>query len=87
MARVKAPRSAFIDFPLGHNCGKPFDTDLQTRILKDTLNILDTAKTPGDVFDLPYEWEGGFSWETYQRDIQEMIREEGTIAQNWKPNT
>lgn len=85
MARVKAPRSAFIDFPLGHNCGRPFDAEMQTRILKDALNILVTAKTPGDVFDLPYEWDVPFSWETYQQDLQEMVREEGIIAQAWKP--
>ena len=85
MARVKAPRNAFIDFPLGHNCGKPLDEDLQKSILKDALNILVTAKTPGDVFDLPYEWERDFSWETYQRDVQGMIEEEGISTREWKP--
>lgn len=85
MARVKAPRNVFIDFPLGHNCGKPFDADLQTRILKDTLNILVSAKIPGDVFDLPYEWGEEFNWETYQRDLQKMMEEEDITVQEWKP--
>jgi len=76
MARVKAPRSVFIDFPLGHNCGVPFDADLQRRIVNDTLNILVTAKTPGEVFGLPHAWDSAFSWETFQKDVQEMIEEE-----------
>lgn len=85
MARVKAPRNVFINFPLGHNCGKPLQVDLQKSILKDTLNVLLTAKNPGEVVDLPYEWESDFNWETYQQDMQAMIEEEGITAQEWKP--
>ena len=87
MARVKAPRNVFIDFPLGHNCGLPFDAKMQNRILKDTLKVLVTAKIPGEVFDMPYEWDSAFSWETYQKDVQEMIEQEGIAAQEWKPKT
>ena len=87
MASVKAPRSVFIDFPLGHNCGKPFDKGLQIRILKDSLNVLSIAKTPGELFDLPYKWDTTFSWETFQQDVQQMIKDEGIIAQEWKPKT
>ena len=85
MALVKAPRSAFVNFPLGHNCGKPHDVDMQTRILKDTLNVLVTATTPGDMVHLPYEWENPFDWNSFQRDTQEMLQEEGSTAQEWKP--
>jgi hypothetical protein len=86
MARVKAPRNAFIDFPLGHNCGRALDVKSQTRILKDALNILATAKTSGEIFDLPYEWGEAFDWGTYQRDVQEMIQQENIPPQEWKPN-
>lgn len=85
MGRVRAPRSVFIDFPLGRNCGRPFESDLQTRILKDTLSRLAAASTPGEVFDLPYAWKTPFSWETFQRDVQDMVDEEGIGAQEWKP--
>jgi hypothetical protein len=40
MAQVKAPRNVFINFPLGHQCGKPDDPQLQEQILKDALNYL-----------------------------------------------
>ena len=61
------------------------DTDLQIRILKNVLNILVTAETPGEIFDLPYEWEAPFNWETFQQDMQEMIQQENIAPQEWKP--
>lgn len=84
MAAVKPPRSAFINFPLGRQCGKPGDADLQTRILKDTLNILAAASNPGEIVDLQYEWGSSFSWNDYMQDIEGMIQEEGSPTQNWK---
>ena len=85
MARIRAPRSAFIDFPLGHQCGKPNDIDLQTQILKDTLNVLVTATIPGALVDLDYQWDEPFSWDMYQAAIKEMLDEEGSPAQEWQP--
>ncbi len=85
MARLRAPRSAFIDFPLGHQCGRPDDIDLQTQILKDTLDVLATANTPGSIVDLDYQWDEPVSWDTYQAAIKEMLEEEGGPAQEWKP--
>ena len=37
MEAVKPPRAVFVDFPLGHNTGKPFDKELQLNILKDAF--------------------------------------------------
>ena len=85
MARVRAPRSAFINFPLGRQCGKPGERELQTRILKDALDVLVTAQVPGTLVDLGYEWGRPFDWETYQRDINDMLAEEGLSSQEWKP--
>jgi hypothetical protein len=87
MARLKAPRSVFVNFPLGRQCGKPHDLDLQTRILKDTLQVLSTATTPGEIVDLPYEWHESFDWASYKRDTEQMIEEEGIEKQEWKPKT
>ncbi len=63
MVAVKAPRAVFVNFPLGHNTGKPFDRELQTSILKDTLSALVTIEQPGTIVDLPYQWNGDDSWE------------------------
>ena len=76
MHQVKAPRSVFIDFPLGHQCGRPGDSELQTQILTDTLNMLVNAKGPGTMVDLDYQWDELFDWDTYLRDVKEMIEEE-----------
>ena len=82
MQQVKAPRSVFIDFPLGQQCGRPGESELQTQILTDTLNILASAKGPGTMVDLDYQWGELFDWDTYLRDVKEMIEEEG--EQNFK---
>ena len=56
-ASVKSPRAVFVNFPLGHQAGKPFDQGGQTRILLDALQVLETATTPGTLVQLPYKWD------------------------------
>ena len=63
MVAVKAPRAVFVNFPLGHNTGKPFDRELQMSILKDALSALATIEQPGTIVDLPYQWSEDDSWE------------------------
>ncbi len=84
MEQLKAPRMVFLDFPLGRQCGKPHDPELQKNILKDTLGFLETAQKPGQMLELPYEWGESFDWESYGRDVAEMIQEEGIPPQDWK---
>jgi len=85
MGMVKPPRAVFVDFPLGRQCGRPNDQELQLSILKDALKVLVEAKTPGTIVDLPYQWGEPFDWETYQRGVQEMIQQGGSPIQMWKP--
>jgi hypothetical protein len=85
MHRVKPPRSAFLNFPLGRQCGKPHDTALQARILKDALRVLATATEPGEIVDLPYEWGKPFGFSTFLQDLESMLREEGGVVQEWEP--
>ncbi len=77
MELVKPPRAVFVDFPLGRQCGKPNDALLQMNILKDALQILTTLQDPGQLLDLPYEWGKPFSWASFERDIADMLNEEG----------
>ena len=60
MAQVKPPRPVFVNFPMGHQCGKPFDRELQMSIIKDALNTLKTLQEPGQIVDLPYDWGEDF---------------------------
>jgi hypothetical protein len=87
MAKVKPPRSAFLNFPLGRQCGKPNDPELQTSILESALEVLANATVPGDIVDLPYAWGAPFDWSSYFSDLDEMIKEEGIQAQDWKPKS
>jgi hypothetical protein len=85
MERVKAPRSVFVNFPLGRPCGKPNNPHMQTEILKDALNFLESAKEPGEIIDLSHDWGGDFDWNDYMNNIKEMLEEDGSEKQEWKP--
>jgi hypothetical protein len=85
MARLKAPRNVFVNFPLGRQCGKPNDMEIQTNILKAALCHLETAKTPGEFIDLPFEWDEPFDWSCYLKDVEEMLKSESAEAKDWKP--
>ncbi len=85
MALLRAPRSVFLDFPLGRECGRPNATKEQLSILKEALQVLVTAKVPGEIFDLPYAWDKPFGWFEYMRGMAEMMKEEGITAQEWIP--
>ena len=87
MDRVKPPRGAFINFPLGRPCGRPNDKEMQAKILKDALNLLVSANAPGETVHLPYEWAHPFDWDDYMKDIQEMLEAEGSTPQEWKPDS
>jgi len=64
---------------------QPHDVDLQTRILEDALSILVTARNPGNIVDLQYEWDEPFDFPGFLRDMQDMLREEESTLQEWKP--
>jgi hypothetical protein len=62
---VKAPRGVFVNFPLGHQTGKPNEPELQRRIVTDAMRAFDTIKTPGTIVELPCVWDANDrTWET-----------------------
>ena len=85
MKQLMAPRTVFLDFPLGRQCDRPNDREQQMGILKDAPAFLEKADTPGQVLELPYTWDKPFSWESYNKDVAEMIQEEDIPPQDWKP--
>ncbi len=56
-ASVRPPRAIFVNFPLGHQAGRPFDRDGQRRIILDALHVLETATTPGTLVGLQSKWD------------------------------
>jgi hypothetical protein len=64
---VKPPRAVFLNFPLGHQTGKPNQPELQRQIVKDAMRAFETITVPGTIVQLPYVWDANDrSWE--QRD-------------------
>ncbi len=55
-AQVKAPRTLFVNFPMGNPFGRPFDRAMQRRVLLHALDALQSVRRGGDMIDLPYEW-------------------------------
>ncbi len=54
---VKAPRSVFLKWPMGHPLGEPFRADVQTAVIREAFKALKEIKEPGTIIDLPYKWK------------------------------
>jgi hypothetical protein len=54
---VNPPRAVFVNFPLGHQTGKPHQPDLQRQIVRDALKAFETIACPGTIVELPYVWD------------------------------
>ncbi len=55
-AQVKPPRTVFVNFPMGNPFGRPFEPERQRAILRDALQMLESAANGGALIDLAYEW-------------------------------
>ena len=62
------PRYLFTDYPLGNPCGKPWDVEMQRRIVGHALDLLESAVVPRTTVQTPFLWSEDASWrETYAR--------------------
>jgi hypothetical protein len=52
----RPPRTTFVDYPLGHTVGKPFDESDQLGILRAALDGLVTMTVPGAIRLLENSW-------------------------------
>lgn len=59
----RPPRAAFVDYPLGHTAGKPFDRADQRSVIAGALRGFETLREPGGVVVLPNQW-GDDAWRT-----------------------
>ena len=51
-----SPRATAPLVPMGANAGKPHDIEMQTNIVKDTLEQLVKIESAGKIVPLPYEY-------------------------------
>lgn len=56
------PRYLHTDLPLGNPCGKPYDIEMQTAIIKQALNLVKTASTPNTIERAPFTWGDDNVW-------------------------
>lgn len=54
--RMQVPRAVALRFPIGNPFGASMDNSMHMRILKEALSLIETARKPGEVVPLPYEW-------------------------------
>ncbi len=54
--RIRPPRAAFLNFPLGNATGRPHDAEGQRRVLRSVLRLAETAREPGTIVELPDGW-------------------------------
>jgi len=70
MAEVRSPRAVFVDHPSGRTFGRPEAKEDHQRILAAALDELAHFTVPGQIRDLPFQWErdGTRSWEAALRE-------------------
>ena len=56
LAAAAPPRAAFVDYPLGHSAGKPFDRDDQYRVLRAALQAFESISRPGTMLTIEGTW-------------------------------
>ncbi len=54
--KVGVPRMLAVEFPFGHLLGQPHDAAQQTRVIRQALEVLETAEAPGAVVHSPEGW-------------------------------
>ena len=54
--KVKPPRTAFVDYPMGNCLGLPHDGAMQRATLRAVLESLPQFAEPGQIVDLPLQW-------------------------------
>ena len=64
MEQTHAPRSVFVDFPVGRTFGHPGQAEQHQQVLTAALAQAAAFDTSGAIHDLPFQWAGGDrSWE------------------------
>ena len=70
------PRFAYLDFPLGNPCGKPWDRAMQTAVVTAAVGLFEGATAPRTTLRLPHRFGEDEGW----RDEYLPVREEDLAA-------
>jgi hypothetical protein len=69
------PRFLFVDFPLGNPCGKPWDIDMQRRIVAHGLSLFETASASRTTVVSAEQW-GDDAWKHRYMEVNDSNRAE-----------
>jgi hypothetical protein len=58
----RPPRATFVDYPLGHTAGKPFEPVDQLDVVREALRGFETMTEAGSVRVLPNQWDASGEW-------------------------
>ena len=70
------PRYLYTDFPLGNPCGKPYDVEMQMKIIHQALSLLEEAHEANTYRRSPCIWSEENHWRDEYLHINEGNREE-----------
>jgi len=62
------PRAVYVDYPLGHSVGRPFDPDNQRAVVNAALNAFESIQRPGEIIELDDRWSDDDSWKSEATD-------------------
>lgn len=62
LAAGRPPRAVFLDYPLGHSAGRPFEPADQRAVLTAALRAFDSIEAAGDIVDLDHRWAEDAGW-------------------------
>jgi len=54
--KVGVPRTLAVEFPFGHVLGQPHNVAQQMRVIRQALEVLETAEAPGTIVHSPETW-------------------------------
>lgn len=69
------PRYLHTDFPLGNPCGKPYDTAMQTAIIRQALNLAKDATKPNSIERAPFTWGDDNNWRDLYLRVDDSNRQ------------
>ena len=67
------PRFLFVDFPLGNPCGRPGDVAMQKRIVRQALELFETAETGQTTVYCAEKW-GSDEWRARYMEVNDGNR-------------
>ena len=54
--KIGVPRTLAVEFPFGHILGQPHNREQQMRVIRQALDVLETAEVPGTIVHSQEKW-------------------------------